>query len=233
MMFLLFSALEQEVDNLFYAFTNNIHALNKSAPANITDKAQPQALMKSIFATRDSHSKYIDDIQKSIQSAPSLSTADQSWHILNVRHKQFKDNWEKETTKFNQQYKASIAQLQGQNPPANQDPVGEAQNMQQQLENALKQLQEMQTANNQLQATNTQQQTQIDTLQTQVGTLQTRLIDKTEEASANNTKYLEEKHKVDIVKVKLGNFIDNHDGINDQDQLVEMLGDLQHAENAA
>ena len=58
--------------------------------------------------------------------------------------------------------------------------------------------------------------------------LQGRLLDKTEEAQENHNKFITEKHKVDLAKVKLGNFIDHHEGIDGHEQLVDVLGDLQH-----
>ena len=115
-------------------------------------------------------------------------------------------------------------------PVINQQPV-QPQNVQQQLENALKQLEEMQATNNQLQTSFNQVQTQNMDLQTRNMDLQTRLLAKAEEASDNQMKYMTEKAKVDVVKVKLGNFIDHHDGIDDQDQLVDILGDLQVDDN--
>ena len=63
--------------------------------------------------------------------------------------------------------------------------------------------------------------------------LQGKLLEKTEQITVEIDKYntehnklVDTKHKVDLVKVKLDGFINNHEGIEDQDQLVEILGDL-------
>lgn len=56
--------------------------------------------------------------------------------------------------------------------------------------------------------------------------LQEKLLEKTEQVNIEHNKYVSTKHKVDLVKVKLDGFINDHEGIEDQDQLVEMLGDL-------
>jgi len=63
--------------------------------------------------------------------------------------------------------------------------------------------------------------------------LQGKLLDKTEQINievnkynAEHNKLIDTKHKLDTHKLKLTNFIDTHQDIETQDQLVEMLGDL-------
>lgn len=70
-------------------------------------------------------------------------------------------------------------------------------------------------------------QEENDLLKNKIGLLQDKIINKTEEASDNYNKFLQEHHKVDLVKIKLTDFINHHNGIDGQDSLVEMLGDLQ------
>ena len=150
-------------------------------------------------------------------SSSSLSSLDKSlWDQLNEgKSKQESGNFESSNITFVKRCEQPV----------------QPQNVQQQLENALKQLEEMQATNNQLQTSFNQVQTQNMDLQTRNMDLQTRLLAKAEEASDNQMKYMTEKAKVDVVKVKLGNFIDHHDGIDDQDQLVDILGDLQVDDN--
>ena len=61
--------------------------------------------------------------------------------------------------------------------------------------------------------------------------LQDKLIEKTEQVNIEHNKYIDVKHKLDTHKLKLTNFIDNHQDVDDQEQLVQMLGDLDIADN--
>lgn len=67
--------------------------------------------------------------------------------------------------------------------------------------------------------------------------LQGKLLEKTEQITVETNKYnaehnklVDTKYKINVVKLKLDNFINNHN-VEDQDKLVEMLGDLQIVEN--
>lgn len=124
------------------------------------------------------------------------------------------------------------------NPPiVNQQPV-QPQNLQ--LEQALKQIQDLEQALIQARHINEEQANTIQDKNNQIlevsnknMELQEKLLEKTEQITVEINKYntehnklVDTKHKVDLVKVKLDGFINNHEGIEDQDQLVEMLGDL-------
>ena len=63
--------------------------------------------------------------------------------------------------------------------------------------------------------------------------LQEKLLEKTEQVNVEINKYnvehnklVDTKHKLDTHKLKLTNFIDTHQDIDGQGQLIEMLGDL-------
>jgi hypothetical protein len=117
------------------------------------------------------------------------------------------------------------------NPPVvNQQPV-QPQNLQ--LEQALKQIQDLEQALIQVRQINEEQANTIRDKNNKILEvsnknieLQEKLLEKTEQINVEHDKYVSTKHKVDLVKVKLDGFINNHEGIEDQDQLVEMLGDL-------
>lgn len=122
-------------------------------------------------------------------------------------------------------------------PVINQQPV-QSQNLQ--LVQALRKIQELEQAliqsreeNLNLKDNLTIKDNKIEEVTNKNMELNDKLLEKTEKIIIEHDKYINEhnklvdtKHKVDVVKVKLDNFINNHDGIEDQNQLVEMLGDL-------
>ena len=122
------------------------------------------------------------------------------------------------------------------NPPVSTQQTVQPQNLQ--LEQALKQIQDLEQALVQARQVNQEQSNVIENKNNTIMELQGKLLDKTEQITAETNKYniehnklVDIKYKVDVVKVKLDNFINNHQDIEDQGQLVEMLGDLQIADN--
>lgn len=124
------------------------------------------------------------------------------------------------------------------NPPViNQQPV-QPQNLQ--LQQALQKIQELEQALIQDRQVIEEKIEELNTIRNdniiktnKVMELQGKLLEKTEQITIETNKYntehnklVDTKHKVDVVKVKLDNFI-NHHNVESQDLLVEMLGDLQ------
>ena len=144
-----------------------------------------------------------------------MTEADRQWAELQQKHEDFKSSWHQDTRKYKEQYK--VEEITETETESSQNIPTE--HSEQPLEKALKQIEELKQ---QLAAADVNLRDQ----QTKVGALQTRLIDKTEEASANHTKYAEQKHRVDLFKVKFDKFLANHENIDGQDQMVEMLGEL-------
>lgn len=115
------------------------------------------------------------------------------------------------------------------NPPvSNQQPV-QPQNLQ--LEQMLNRIQELEQALVQSRQIIEEKNNDNIVKTNKIMELQGALLEKTEQVNIEHNKYVDTKHKVDVVKVKLDNFINNHQDIQYQDQLVEMLGDLQTADN--
>jgi len=129
------------------------------------------------------------------------------------------------------------------NPPiVNQQPV-QPQNLQ--LEQMLKQIQDLEQALIQARQVNEEKTNKIaeqaESIQTKNNKilevsnknmeLQDKLIEKTEQVNIEHNKYIDVKHKLDTHKLKLTNFIDNHQDVDDQEQLVQMLGDLDISDN--
>jgi len=132
------------------------------------------------------------------------------------------------------------------NPPiVNQQPV-QPQNLQ--LEQMLKRIEELEQSLVQSRQENQEQSNTINNMRNnlvekdsiiqnkdsiiqnkdyQLAAMQERLLEKTEQVNVEHDKYVDAKHKVDVVKLKLDNFINNHQDVQDQYQLIEMLGDLQ------
>jgi len=131
------------------------------------------------------------------------------------------------------------------NPPiVNQQPV-QPQNLQ--LEQVLKQIQDLEQAlaqarNEILVKDNAIQEKDnvinglrdnLNVKDNKIMELQGKLLDKNEQINTEVNKYnaehnklVDTQHKLDTHKLKLTNFIDTHQDIEGQDQLVEMLGDL-------
>jgi hypothetical protein len=198
-----------------------INVIKESAPKEITEKAFPRALYHEMSNKRNAHSKYIKDMEKIIPNSSSMAIADERWNELKQIHEEFKLSRIKETSDFKKKYKSEIVKLQGGDVDA---PDG----LQQKFGMAIKIIEDFQkllVAKDNI----------IDQNKLTIDDLRIKLTDKTEESSANHTKYLEEhvkyieeKHAVDLVKAKLGSFIGNHEGIDGHEQLTEMLGDLTH-----
>ncbi len=193
----------------------------------------------------------IDITKEQILSCTTLSVADKTYDGIKDVVRIFKSRWVNEEKQLIQDWTNNLLELIQQeeinNPIQPNIPPVNNPNQVNQLEQALKKIEELEQAL--LQARNTieekdtlidgmrdnltvkdnkisEQSDKIEVQSNKIIELQGKLLDKTEQITVEHDKYVSTKHKVDLVKVKLDGFVNNHEGIEDQDQLVEMLGDL-------
>ena len=197
----------------------------------------------------------IDLTKEQILSCTTLKAADESYNGIKDVIRIFKTRWVNEEKQLIQNWTNNLLELIQQEEVNNPNrPNIPPENNLNQLELALKKIQELEQAlnntTNQLNQVREENQSlrnvneektnkiaeQANTIQDKNNKilevsnknmeLQEKLLEKTEQVNIEHDKYVSTKHKVDLVKVKLDGFINNHEGIEDQDQLVEMLGDL-------
>jgi hypothetical protein len=197
----------------------------------------------------------IDITKEQILSCTTLSVADKTYDGIKDVVRIFKSRWVNEEKQLIQDWTNNLLELIQQEEADNliQPNIPPVNNLNQ-LEQALKRIEELENLLNQsrqenqnLRNTNEEKDTLIDGMRDELNDvkndniektnkvmeLQGKLLEKTEQITVEINKYniehnklVDTKHKVDLVKVKLDGFINNHEGIEDQDQLVEMLGDL-------
>lgn len=193
----------------------------------------------------------IDITKEQILSCTTLSVADKTYDGIKDVVRIFKSRWGNEEKQLIQDWTNNLLELIQQeeidNPIQPNIPPVNNPNQVNQLEQALKKIEELEQAL--LQARNaieekdtlidgmrdnltvkdnkiSEQSDKIEVQSNKIIELQGKLLDKTERITVEHDRYVSTKHKVDLVKVKLDGFINNHEGIEDQNQLVEMLGDL-------
>lgn len=226
-----------QFNDLSLKFSANISKLNKSADKQITKEAWDNVVgteFDLICKNINTITSWLPSAKAEVESAQTLEIADMKYKSVVVHIQNWFRQWEPRIDSLQVTYADEIARLQHpdaedeqKQPPAQQLPL------QQQLEDALKQVQDLMEALDDrdqvidgLRGENGDLRDQLTVKDGTITNLQIRLLDKTDEASDNHVKFLEEHHKVDLVKVKLGHFIDDHQGIDGQEDLVEMLGDL-------
>lgn len=193
----------------------------------------------------------IDLTKEQILSCTTLKAADESYNGIKDVIRIFKTRWVNEEKQLIQDWTNNLLELIQQEEADNliQPNIPPVNNPNQinQLEQALKRIEELENLLNQSRQENQEQKNVIDGMRDELNNvkndninktnkvmeLQGKLLEKTEQITVEINKYntehnkfIDTKHKVDLVKVKLDGFINNHEGIEDQDQLVEMLGDL-------
>ena len=191
----------------------------------------------------------IDLTKEQILSCTTLKAADESYNGIKDVIRIFKTRWVNEEKQLIQDWTNNLLELIQQeeinNPIQPNIPPVSNPNQINQLEQALKRIEELENLLNQSRQENQEQKNVIDGMRDELNNvkndniektnkvmeLQGKLLEKTEQITVEINKYntehnkfIDTKHKVDLVKVKLDGFINNHEGI--EDQLVDILGDL-------
>lgn len=171
-------------------------------------------------------------VEHKIKSCQNMASADKLYDDFVKNYKTFIQQKKVETIEITQELVSKFEQLAHvpEIIPNQVNPLQINPNIPnpQALEEALKRIEELTNTLAQKEATIQSKDVTIGELREKNMTLQGRLLDKTEEVQIEHNKYIEEKHKVDLAKVKLEHFIGDHDGIEGIDNLTEILGDLQH-----
>ena len=191
----------------------------------------------------------IDLTKEQILSCTTLKAADESYNGIKDVIRIFKTRWVNEEKQLIQDWTNNLLELIQQEEADNliqpNIPTVNNPNQINQLEQALKRIEELENLLNQSRQENQEQKNVIDGMRDELNNvkndniektnkvmeLQGKLLEKTEQITVEINKYntehnkfIDTKHKVDLVKVKLDGFINNHEGI--EDQLVDILGDL-------
>ena len=197
----------------------------------------------------------IDVTKEQILSCTTLSVADKTYDGIKDVVRIFKSRWINEEKQLIHDWTNNLLELIQQEEVNNpiQPNIPPVNNLNQ-LEKALKRIEELEQSLFQARHTIEKKDTLIDGMRDNLAVkdnkifeqadkievqsnkiveLQGKLLDKTEQITVEVNKYntehnklIDTKHKLDTHKLKLTTFIDTHQEIEGQDQLVEMLGDL-------
>lgn len=252
----LFDGFRNELDNYKIQLGYNINNALKTKQGcteNLVTKVWDKGIgqFNKLQHEIDNLKNNIDLTKDQILSCTTLKAADESYNGIKDVIRIFKTRWVNEEKQLIQDWTNNLLELIQQEEADNliQPNIPPVNNPNQinQLEQALKRIEELENLLNQSRQENQEQKNVIDGMRDELNNvkndniektnkvmeLQGKLLEKTEQITVEINKYntehnkfIDTKHKVDLVKVKLDGFINNHEGIEDQDQLVEMLGDL-------
>ena len=253
----LFNGFRNELDNYKIQLGNNItnslktkQGWTESLNTQVWDKGIGQ--YNKIINDVENLKRNIDITKEQILSCTTLSVADTTYNGIKDVVRIFKSRWvneEKQLIKdWTSELLALIQQEEALNPIQPNIPPANNPNQVNQLEQALKRIEELEQALFQARHTIEEKDTLIDgmrdnlavkdnvigVLRDELGVknnrileLQERYLEKSEQVHTKHYKLVDTQHKLDTHKLKLNHFIDTHQDIEGQDQLVKMLGDLQ------